>query len=41
MTRYLSGPGREDPYRLHAELQATMHDDVGIFRDEAGVDRGR
>ena len=24
MTRYLSGPGDEDPYRLHAELQATM-----------------
>jgi succinate dehydrogenase / fumarate reductase flavoprotein subunit len=37
MTRYLSGPGDEDPYRLHAELQATMNDDVGIFRDEAGL----
>ena len=37
MTRYLSGPGDEDPYRLHAELQATMHEDVGIFRDEAGL----
>ncbi len=37
MTRYLSGPGDEDPYRLHAELQSTMQDDAGIFRDEAGL----
>ena len=37
MTRYLTGPGDEDPYRLHAELQATMQEDVGIFRDEAGL----
>jgi succinate dehydrogenase / fumarate reductase flavoprotein subunit len=37
MTGHLSGPGDEDPYRLHAELQATMHEDVGIFRDEAGL----
>ena len=37
MTRYLSGPGDEDPYRLHAELQATMQQDVGIFRDQAGL----
>jgi succinate dehydrogenase / fumarate reductase, flavoprotein subunit len=37
MTRYLSGPGDEDPYRLHAELQANMQEDVGIFRDEAGL----
>jgi succinate dehydrogenase / fumarate reductase flavoprotein subunit len=37
MARYLSGPGDEDPYRLHAELQATMHEEVGIFRDEAGL----
>ena len=37
MTGYLSGPGEEDPYRLHAELQATMQEDVGIFRDEAGL----
>ena len=36
MTRYLSGPGDEDPYRLHAELQATMQKDVGIFRDRQG-----
>jgi succinate dehydrogenase flavoprotein subunit len=37
MTHYLSGPGTEDPYALHAELQATMQSDVGIFRDEAGL----
>ncbi|HEX6025351.1 MAG TPA: FAD-binding protein [Solirubrobacter sp.] len=37
MTRYLTGPGDEDPYRLHAQLQATMQEDVGIFRDEAGL----
>jgi succinate dehydrogenase / fumarate reductase flavoprotein subunit len=37
MTRYLSGPGDEDPYRLQAELQATMEEDAGIFRDEAGL----
>ena len=37
MTRHLSGPGDEDPYRLHAELQATMQADVGIFRDETGL----
>jgi succinate dehydrogenase / fumarate reductase, flavoprotein subunit len=37
MTRYLSGDGTEDPYALHAELQATMQSDVGIFRDDAGL----
>jgi succinate dehydrogenase / fumarate reductase, flavoprotein subunit len=37
MTRYLTGPGGEDPYRLHAGLQELMHEDVGIFRDEAGL----
>jgi succinate dehydrogenase / fumarate reductase flavoprotein subunit len=37
MTRYLTGPGEEDPYRLQAELQDLMHEDVGIFRDEAGL----
>jgi succinate dehydrogenase / fumarate reductase, flavoprotein subunit len=37
MTGYLSGPGDEDPYRLHAELQATMQEDVGIFRDHTGL----
>ena len=37
MTRFLDGPGREDPYRLHAELQAMMQLDCGIFRDEAGL----
>jgi succinate dehydrogenase / fumarate reductase flavoprotein subunit len=37
MMGYLSGPGDEDPYRLHAELQATMEEDAGIFRDAAGL----
>jgi succinate dehydrogenase / fumarate reductase, flavoprotein subunit len=37
MTHYLSGPGGEDPYRLHSELQATMQEDAGIFREEAGL----
>ena len=37
MTRYLTGPGDEDPYRLHVQLQELMHEDVGIFRDEAGL----
>jgi len=37
MTRYLSGPGSEDPYRLHAELQETMQMKVGIFRDREGL----
>ncbi|MGI8715870.1 MAG: hypothetical protein ACR2NR_22355 [Solirubrobacteraceae bacterium] len=37
MTRYLSGPGGEDPYRLQVELQSTMQEDAGIFRDEAGL----
>ncbi|MGZ4396836.1 MAG: FAD-binding protein, partial [Gaiellaceae bacterium] len=34
---YLSGPGDQDPYQLHTELQARMQDDVGIYRDEAGL----
>jgi succinate dehydrogenase / fumarate reductase flavoprotein subunit len=37
MMRYLSGPGGEDPYRLHAELQSTMQADAGIFREDAGL----
>jgi succinate dehydrogenase / fumarate reductase, flavoprotein subunit len=37
MSRYLMGLGGEDPYRLHAGLQELMHEDVGIFRDEAGL----
>jgi succinate dehydrogenase / fumarate reductase flavoprotein subunit len=43
MTVFLSGPdtetrpGTEDPYALEAELQATMQELVGIFRDEAGL----
>jgi succinate dehydrogenase / fumarate reductase, flavoprotein subunit len=37
MLGYLTGPGGEDPYRLHEELQATMQELVGIFRDESGL----
>ncbi len=36
MTSYLA-PGGEDPYQVHADLQATMHEHVGIFRDAAGL----
>jgi succinate dehydrogenase / fumarate reductase flavoprotein subunit len=36
MTSYL-GPRGEDPYQVHADLQATMHEHVGIFRDAAGL----
>jgi succinate dehydrogenase / fumarate reductase flavoprotein subunit len=32
------GEGGEDPYDLHADLQATMQAHVGIYRDEAGLD---
>jgi succinate dehydrogenase / fumarate reductase flavoprotein subunit len=37
MTAFLGGEGGEDPYELHAELQRTMQQHVGIFRDEAGL----
>ncbi len=37
LTAYLSGPEGEDPYELHAELQATMQDLVGIFRERDGL----
>jgi succinate dehydrogenase / fumarate reductase flavoprotein subunit len=37
MLGYLGGDGTEDPYELHAEIQATMQANVGIFRDEAGL----
>jgi succinate dehydrogenase / fumarate reductase flavoprotein subunit len=36
MTAFLDGPG-EDPFELHAELQQTMQDRVGIFRDAKGL----
>jgi succinate dehydrogenase / fumarate reductase flavoprotein subunit len=39
LERFLSGPGEEDPYALQQELQQTMQDNVGIFRDEAGLAR--
>ena len=37
MTGYLAGAGGEDPYRLHEELKTVMQEDVGIYRDEAGL----
>jgi succinate dehydrogenase / fumarate reductase flavoprotein subunit len=39
MTRYRTGPGTQDPYELHAELQATMQAQVGIFRDREGLSK--
>ena len=33
LTGYFSAPGGEDPYELHAELQGTMQELVGIFRE--------
>ena len=38
MTGHLPGSGGEDPYRLHEELKTMMQADVGIFRDEAGLE---
>jgi succinate dehydrogenase / fumarate reductase flavoprotein subunit len=38
MTRYLTGPGGEDPYHLHEELKTVMQEDVGIYRDAAGLE---
>jgi succinate dehydrogenase flavoprotein subunit len=38
MTGYLTGPAGEDPYRLHEELKTVMQEDVGIYRDEAGLE---
>jgi succinate dehydrogenase / fumarate reductase flavoprotein subunit len=37
MASFLSGSGTEDPYLLEAELQATMQERVGIFREEEGL----
>ena len=37
MLRPLGRPEGESPYRIHAELQETMHDLVGIIRDETGL----
>ncbi len=37
MTHFLERSGGQDPYQLQAELQATMQDGVGIFRDEQGL----
>jgi succinate dehydrogenase / fumarate reductase flavoprotein subunit len=38
MTGYLTAPDGEDPYQLHEELKTVMQEDVGIYRDEAGLD---
>jgi succinate dehydrogenase / fumarate reductase flavoprotein subunit len=35
---YLSGPGTEDPFQLHRDLQKVMGDGVGIFRDREGLE---
>ena len=37
LTSFFDGAGTEDPYAVEADLQSTMHDLVGIFRDEAGL----
>jgi succinate dehydrogenase flavoprotein subunit len=37
MRHFLENPGGQDPYQLHSDLRVTMQDDVGIFRDEAGL----
>jgi succinate dehydrogenase / fumarate reductase flavoprotein subunit len=34
---FLGKDDAEDPYELHAELQAAMQEHVGIFRDAAGL----
>ncbi len=38
MNGHLPGSGGEDPYRLHEELKTLMQADVGIFRDEPGLE---
>ena len=37
MLRYLTGPGSEDPYALHTDLQEVMQSKVGIFRNREGL----
>ncbi|MGZ4400902.1 MAG: FAD-binding protein, partial [Gaiellaceae bacterium] len=37
MSGYFTGSGGENPYVLHAELQGTMQELVGIYRDGAGL----
>jgi succinate dehydrogenase / fumarate reductase, flavoprotein subunit len=39
MSAFESGDRREDPYEVEADLQRTMQDLVGIFRDEEGLSR--
>jgi len=35
---YLNGPGTENPFQLHRELQKIMGDGVGIFREKEGLE---
>ncbi|HET9323569.1 MAG TPA: FAD-binding protein [Gaiellaceae bacterium] len=37
LNRFLDGPGSEDPYELQSELEETMQELVGIFRDADGL----
>jgi succinate dehydrogenase / fumarate reductase, flavoprotein subunit len=39
MTGYLTGDGAEDPYAIQTDLESTMQELVGIFRDERGLVR--
>jgi succinate dehydrogenase / fumarate reductase flavoprotein subunit len=39
MNGYFEGPGGEDPYAVHADLQETMQTLVGIYREESGLVR--
>jgi succinate dehydrogenase / fumarate reductase, flavoprotein subunit len=34
---FLNGPGTENPFQMHKDLQQIMGDGVGIFRDEEGL----
>ena len=34
---YLNGPGTENPFQMHKDLQKIMGDGVGIFRDKEGL----
>jgi succinate dehydrogenase flavoprotein subunit len=37
MTGYLSGSGSEDPYAIQSDLETTMQELVGIYREEEGL----
>jgi succinate dehydrogenase / fumarate reductase flavoprotein subunit len=34
---YLNGPGTENPFQMHKDLQTIMGDGAGIFRDKEGL----